>query len=109
MSNITKISFVELCLEGYAELSEIHDYVEKWHNGADDSPLHSFLGMSFEEYSMWVEKPQSLRFILFSKKYGIPIKEDSEQIFDMPLAARASDSKEINEVMRWLKKTGEMQ
>jgi hypothetical protein len=30
------------------------DLIDAWHAGADDRPLHVFLGMTWEEYKIWV-------------------------------------------------------
>ena len=58
-----KKTFIDLCLEGKAELSDINDYVERWHTSDEDVSLHQFLGMTMSEYSLWVEKPMILRSI----------------------------------------------
>ena len=98
-------SFIDLCLKGLADLSEIDDYVDKWHHCEDDIEVHDFLGMSEDEYALWVEKPQSLRFILFSRKYNIPLSKAVKQLTELPFAARGANTSEIDEVMAWLKKT----
>jgi len=41
-------------------LEAIDDEIDKWHSPEhddDDSKLHEFLGMSWEEYKFFVEKP----------------------------------------------------
>lgn len=101
-----KKPFIDLCLEGAADLSEVDDYIESWHLSAEDIPIHEYLGMKQNEYAIWVEKPQAIRFILFSRRYDIPIKEAFTQMAELPLAARASDTEEIDGVLKWLKRTG---
>lgn len=37
--------------------SEIDDRIEEWHASDSDVPLHVFLGMTWEEYSLFVSSP----------------------------------------------------
>ncbi len=76
-----KKTFIELCLEGRADLSDIDDYIEAWHTTKGDASLHQFLGMTDSEYSLWVEKPDSLRFILLSRRFDIPVEQAKERVF----------------------------
>jgi hypothetical protein len=68
-------TFIELCLEGAADLSDIDDYIEEWHMSNDDTSIYEYIGMKKAEYVMWVKNPQSLRFILFSRKFQTPYEE----------------------------------
>ena len=103
-------TYIELCLEGMADLTEIDEYIEKWHTSETDVPIYEYLGMNREEYALWVEKPESIRFILFSRRYGFTIEEAIDQMNELPLlAARASDTKELDAVIKWLKRTGKLE
>ena len=102
----SEMPFIDLCLRGEADLSEIDDYVEKWHLSKDDIPIYEFLGMTREEYALWVEKPQTLRSILFAHKHGISLKQAISQEAESSMAARAANAHEAKEVLKWLKKTG---
>lgn len=43
----------------------IDDWVDRWHNDKSTQlPLHEYLGMSWEQYGRWLEKPSSLVPIL---------------------------------------------
>lgn len=37
-------SFIEKCLSGQALLDEVDFYIDQWHNGNSDVPLHTYLG-----------------------------------------------------------------
>jgi hypothetical protein len=102
-------AYMELCLEGMADLTEIDEYIEKWHTSETDVPINEFLGMNLDEYALWVERPESLRFILFSRRYGFSIGEAIDQMNELQLAARASDAKELDAVIKWLKRTGRIE
>ena len=66
-------NFVGLCLSGEALADEIDDYVEAWHEGGSGLPLYTFLGMTREEYSSWVEDPSVLSEILEARMRGGPV------------------------------------
>lgn len=104
ISKIRK-TFIDLCLEGDADLTEIDDYVEAWHNSDEDIEIHTFLGMTLEEYFLWVENPNAIRMILFAKRYDFDIDAIGDQT-DCQFAARSDAPKEIIEVIEWLKEMG---
>lgn len=64
MSEVRETRFIDLCLGGKALPAEIDDFVELWHEGGSTLPLHEFLGMTPEEYSAWVQKPDLLPHII---------------------------------------------
>lgn len=35
---------------------DIDDYIEKWHTSDTGLSLHEFLGMTWDEYKVWIEK-----------------------------------------------------
>ncbi len=104
-----KKTYIELCLEGMADLTEIDEYIEKWHSSDTEVPIYEYLGMNREEYALWVERPESIRFILFSKQYGFSLQDAIDQMTELPLAARASDAKELDAVIKWLKRTDKIE
>ncbi|MFN7638245.1 MAG: hypothetical protein ACK5SD_14990, partial [Pseudanabaena sp.] len=63
-------SFIEKCINGDASLDEIDNYIDEWHDSDSDInlELHEFLGMSWEEYSLWAVKPSLLAEILNHRK-----------------------------------------
>jgi hypothetical protein len=103
-------TFVERCLQGRANLDEIDDYIDEWRNSTDDRELHDYLGMSWDEYRLWVERPAALRHILFSRRHNVPLESVLEKyaLDREPVAARARDAEEARDVLDWLKKTGRL-
>ena len=48
------------------------DAVCRWHEDSTDSrTLEESLGLTWQEYSMWVEDPRSLSFILSYRRFGL--------------------------------------
>ncbi|QVX17718.1 hypothetical protein DB356_25075 [Pseudomonas congelans] len=64
--------FLELYLKGDVVEEDIHRFVEGWHEDRDCAgiELHEYLGMSWEEYRVWVATPAALAFILAARKQG---------------------------------------
>lgn len=48
--------FIELFRKGEVSREAIHDYIDEWHNTEANMPLHTFLGMTYEEYMEFVMK-----------------------------------------------------
>lgn len=63
-SIVTDKSFIELAVIGDADLDEIDDFVGRWHDSDSTMSLHEYLGVSFEDYSLWVSDPGALRSIV---------------------------------------------
>jgi hypothetical protein len=103
-----RATFLDLCLSGDVVMDEIDEFVEAWHT--DDrinEPVHVFLGMSEEEYALWVEQPGSLRLILAAREEGTPLYEAIERFAELePIATRAADPEAASVVLNWLRKTG---
>lgn len=98
------MSFVKLCLRGDVLTDEVDDFVEDWHEGRKgiDQELHQYLGMTWEEYSVWSTNPSMLPYILSARKQGISFEEELNRD-RYALAARASSPLEAKRIIEWLK------
>jgi hypothetical protein len=107
---MSETTYVDDCLGGRATLEDINDYIDAWHDGDDPRELHDFLGMTWDEYRLWVERPASLRHILFARRHGIPVESALEKyaLGKGPVAARARTAEEAREVLDWLRQTGRL-
>jgi len=69
MIRVKPLNFIERALAGEVlePDKEIYDAVDAWHDDPDaELSLHAYLGMTDEEYALWLEKPALLRTILAS-------------------------------------------
>jgi Trp operon repressor len=59
-------NFIDLCISGDALADQIDDFIDLWHDNkaGQDQELHEFLGMTWDEYSVWATNPSILPFIL---------------------------------------------
>lgn len=103
---MSELKFMEACLEGDALLEDIDDYIDEWHESDSDEELHDYLGMTFEEYSVWVENDSMLKTIFHAREAGKSINELIKENDVQKLVARASTPEEAAQVKEWLKKKG---
>lgn len=61
-------NFIQKCINGDALLLDIDNYIEVWHKSDSNVPIYSFLGMSKEEYMLYLENESNLNLILSSHK-----------------------------------------
>lgn len=95
-------NFIDKCLNGDCLVEEIDDYVDLWHEGDSTESLHSFLGMTEDEYGLWMRDSEYIYFILEAHKSGRHVYEIQEEFRALPLAARG-DIKSVMEFTAWLK------
>lgn len=101
---MSNLSFVELALDGQALSDEIEDYVEAWHNSSSDKQVHEYLGMTFEEYSLWVSDPNAIDLILSARHAHRPLREavnDNIRVQER-IAARADEAGKLAILSRWI-------
>lgn len=108
---MSSTSFVEDLLAGRALLSDLDDYVDRWHALDHSVPeasmeLHEFLGMSWEEYSSVIRFPASIRFVLAARRAGESLDETLREVGASGIAARADSREDAEQLVRWLKARG---
>lgn len=102
------MSFIDLCLSGDVLEDEIDEFVDSWHEDEDtDIELHEYLGMNWDEYSLWATKPSVLPFILSARKNGIAFDAEIDQE-RLALAARAETVEKASKMESWLKLIGKI-
>lgn len=107
--NYKAATFIELCIVGKVLMDEIDDFISEWHKLKPETPLHEFLGMTWEEYSMWVGDDEILPYIVTAHKDGLKLEDLLEQdYYNFPLAARAGDPFTAKTLMQWLKSHGKL-
>lgn len=102
------MSFIDLCLSGDVLEDEIDSFVDRWHEDDETAlELHEYLGMSWEEYSVWATRPSILPFILSARKNGTSFDVELNQE-RLALAARAETAEEAQRMESWLKLIGKI-
>lgn len=102
------MSFIDLCLSGDVLEDEVDSFVDSWHEDDETAlELHEYLGMSWEEYSVWATRPSILPFILSARKNGTSFDVELNQE-RLALAARAETAEEAQRMESWLKLIGKI-
>jgi hypothetical protein len=99
--------FMDLLLTGDVLQEQIDDFVSSWHEADPESDaasrsLHEYLGMSWDEYRLWGEHPESLRFIAAARKAARPLESVLLTASMLGVAARSRDQKEARDLLQWL-------
>jgi len=61
-------AFVDLCLGGKVRPTNIDEFVEAWHLGGSKKSIWDFLGLTPEEYTRWVEQPESINAVIEARR-----------------------------------------
>lgn len=105
-------TFIDLCLLGERFIDEIDDFIDEWHNSDNKQSLSEFLGMTNEEYALWVEKPEILSYIIHARKHRVSLSDELKDIVsksNLRIAARTPEgSKDAENLIKWLQSTGRL-
>jgi hypothetical protein len=93
---------------------EIDDWIDTWHDGLDpqakDNPLHTYLGLSLEEYALWVYDSDALPTILSARTTGRPLAElVGERLGQLQAGDCPSDLTTVRGLQIWLDNRSETQ
>lgn len=98
------LRFIHQVLEGYVLADEIDDFIDRWHDDDTDMELHDYLGLTRQEYSLFVEHPDYVNMIVAARKMGIPLLQavNDNMYGGDRLAARADDGLALAKLKRWI-------
>ena len=68
-------SFIEQYLAGTVAAEHIDNFIDAWHDRPENKEIYEFLGMSKEEYSLWLREPDSLLQIARARREGLPLAD----------------------------------
>ncbi len=65
-------AFFDLYSQGQALSDEIDDFIDRWHEEAESKattlPLYAYLGLTHDEYEIWVLDPDVLPQVLIARR-----------------------------------------
>jgi hypothetical protein len=95
---------MSLALSGQVLADEIEDFVEAWHESDSNVGVYEFLGMTFEEYSLWVADADSIDIILTARHGDKPLKEavNDNLRSQERIAARSDEAGKLAILARWV-------
>jgi hypothetical protein len=74
MYKTKETSFMDLCLQGKAMPDQIDEFVAKWHRQNGDQDIIPYLGMTPEEYDLFVRHPDALASIVEARREKKPLR-----------------------------------
>jgi hypothetical protein len=100
--------YLDQVLDGRALWTDADEFVARWHDSDSDEELHEFLGLTWDEYALWTERPETLRLIIAAHKFGEPVEVLLERSDDVAVAARGLSPADADSVREWLQRTGRL-
>ena len=99
--------FLDLYRDGTVSAQQIEDFIEAWHNSdnAERCPLAEFLGMTEDEYTVWMASRKALPAIIAARQQGRPLVElAAEHLAELQRAGSAANRSAIHVLTHWLGK-----
>ncbi len=82
-------NFIDLYLRGRASAEDINDSIDAWHNGSGRQSIYAYLGMTEEEYTLWLRDPGVLPQIARAHQELRSIREIIDSVSDdLPTSMR---------------------
>jgi hypothetical protein len=103
----TSPTFFTLYSEGRATAEQADDFVEAWHESGDEETrsLAEHLGMSEQEYDVWLMTPRALPAILAARRTGRPLREFVAPFYDQLRTANdPRDASVLHTMGYWLRR-----
>jgi hypothetical protein len=106
-----RATFMDALLAGEALPNDVDDWIDAWHDDTTDQlgELHEYLGMSWQEYQLFVERPESLRFTLAARRANKPVSRILASVKAAGAAARTEEAEQAESVLQWLMETGRVE
>jgi hypothetical protein len=100
-------SFLDLYSDGKVTSEHIDDFIDAWHESDDSEqrPLSKFLGMTEDEYSVWLASRGVLPLLVAARWDGRPVAVVVQQhLADLRHEAAPADETAIYVLSHWLEK-----
>ncbi len=102
-------AFLEKYLNGELLAEDIDDFIDVWHNNPGTKEIYEFLGMTAEEYSLWLRDHDTLPHIARARRAHLPLKSIINiTVKEMLIAARSADTMKVKRLKSWLLQQGKI-
>lgn len=97
-------TFIDLCLKGKVVLDEIDDFIDRWHQAPEGRELHDYLGMTKDEYSLWLRVPDAFPYLIKARRGAKSLREVVvDGCHDLRQGGRSGDQSTIARLQEWLR------
>jgi hypothetical protein len=94
-------TFLERYLNGEAAADDIDVYVDRWHSESGKQPIYDFLGLTRDEYALWLRHPEVLPQIAKARRQHQPLSSvAASKEKKTPPAGRSTDQLEKRLIAR---------
>jgi hypothetical protein len=97
-------------MDGQVTRDDADDFIDAWHDAGDEEqrPLTEFLGMTEEEYSIWMMDRRVLPELAAARRPGAPTIESlmADRVRHMRAAGDPADRTALFSLTHWLKARG---
>jgi hypothetical protein len=106
MSDMQRPSFpfFQRYLSGESSAEDIDEWIDAWHEQPDGRQIFEFLGMTEEEYSLWLCDPDSLAEIAQARRAERPLVSVVQSAL---VAMGQAGSPRSKQLRRWLARQAE--
>lgn len=63
--------FIDELVAGTSTVDDFDFFVQEWHDSDSKIPLHTFLGLSWDEYKVISTNPDALKYVVQARKAGV--------------------------------------
>src|SRR5260221_7521576 len=102
-------TFLDLCIAGTLRSNEIDDFIDEWHEAPRGRELADHLGMTRDEYSLWLRVPDALAYIVKARREMTPLADAVvRSCEELRRGAPVGDESRIARLEEWLSAKGEL-
>jgi hypothetical protein len=100
----SRVPFIDLAVRGDVMPDEIDDFVDAWHESNSEEKLHEFLGLTWEEYSLFASHPEYVNLIIAARIRHQPILDavNDNLRHEERIAARSDDAGKLAILRKWI-------
>lgn len=96
-------NFIQQCLAHEAQCDDIDDFIQEWHQNPRGQQVYDFLGMTWQEYALWMVAPSVLPMIVEMHKKNKSLDEILEEFaHQLPGAAKSPGPGRTKVLADWL-------
>lgn len=97
-------TFFDLYRDGRVTAEQIDDFIDAWHESdeSEHRPLAEFLGMTEDEYSLWLASHDALPLLVAARQDGRSVADVVRQhLADLQRTALPADASAIHILSHW--------
>ena len=96
-------TFIENAVAGSLAGEDMDDFIDQWHASPGGLELFEYLGMTEDEYDVWLRDPRFLEFIVQARAEAPGRTDRLDAILNV---AQRDDSEDAQRLVAWLREAG---